>query len=214
MRKISSILTLLLLCLCGNLSAQERLTTIADGVYYLVCPANSGHAYYDGTNQYLRRTDSPQENGKFTITQGTGEYEGWYTIQTYDGKFVVAGSDIANHSETAGTNVKVVLESEANNGNKWWAFTADASNASKVDIFPKQQSWNQDTPAWNFASKHSGEANTVVGLYAAKDNNSNWILLTAKRVISMNFGSGKGNALISDGINKVTAAAWNNLTQV
>ena len=214
MRKISSILTLLLLCLCGNLSAQERLTTIADGVYYLVCPANSGHAYYDGTNQYLRRTDSPQENGKFTITQGTGEYEGWYTIQTYDGKFVVAGSDIANHSETAGTNVKVVLESEANNGNKWWAFTADASNASKVDIFPKQQSWNQDTPAWNFASKHSGEANTVVGLYAAKDNNSNWILLTAKRVISMNFGSGKGNALISDGINKVTAAAWNNLTAV
>lgn len=214
MRKVYSILTLLLLCLCGNLSAQERLTTIADGVYYLVCPANSGHAYYDGTNQYLRRTDSPQENGKFTITQGTGEYEGWYTIQTYDGKFVVAGSDIANHSETAGTNVKVVLESEANNGNKWWAFTADASNASKVDIFPKQQSWNQDTPAWNFASKHSGEANTVVGLYAAKDNNSNWILLTAKRVISMNFGSGKGNALISDGINKVTAAAWNNLTAV
>ena len=76
MRKISSILTLLFLCLYGNLSAQEltRLTTIADGVYYLGCPANGGHAYYDGTNQYLRRTASPEENGKFTITQGIGEY--------------------------------------------------------------------------------------------------------------------------------------------
>ena len=211
MRKISSILTLLLLCLCGNLSAQTRLTNIADGVYYLVCPANSGHAYYDGTNQYLRRTDSPQENGKFTITQGTGEYVGYYTIQTYDGNYVVAGSDIANHTTVAGTNVKVVASGQETDDNKWWAFTVDASNASYVDIFPKQQTLTTTTPAWNFASDHNG-ANQAVGLYGANDNNSNWILLTAKRVISMNFGSGKGNALISDGINKVTAAAWNNLT--
>ena len=97
MRKISSILALLFLCLCGNLSAQEltRLTTIADGVYYLGCPANGGHAYYDGTNQYLRRTASPEANGKFTITQGTGEYVGYYTIQTNDGKYVVAGTSLS-----------------------------------------------------------------------------------------------------------------------
>ena len=196
MRKVYSILTLLLLCLCGNLSAQTRLTNIADGVYYLVCPANSGHAYYDGTNQYLRRTDSPQENGKFTITQGTGEYVGYYTIQTYDGNYVMAGSDIANHSETAGTNVKVVLESEANNGNKWWAFTADASTASWVDIFPKQATQTTTTPAWNFASYHSGDANQAVGLYDASNGNSNWLLVTPiadfnpNRVISINYGSG------------------------
>ena len=104
MRKISSILTLLLLCLCGNLSAQTRLTNIADGVYYLCCPGNGGHAYYDGENQYLRRTDSPQENGKFTITQGTGEYVGYYTIQTNDGKYVVAGTSLS-HSKIGRAHV-------------------------------------------------------------------------------------------------------------
>ena len=210
MRKVYSILTLLLLCLCGNLSAQTRLTNIADGVYYLVCPANSGHAYYDGTNQYLRRTDSPQENGKFTITQGTGEYVGYYTIQTYDGNYVVAGSDIANHTTVAGTNVKVVASGKETDDNKWWAFTVDASNASYVDIFPKQQTLTTTTPAWNFASDHNG-ANQAVGLYGANDNNSNWILVTTKRAISMNFGN-QGSALYSDGINKVPAAAWNNVT--
>ena len=212
MRKISSILTLLFLCLYGNLSAQEltRLTTIADGVYYLGCPANGGHAYYDGTNQYLRRTASPEENGKFTITQGIGEYVGYYTIQTYDGNYVVAGSDIANHTTVAGTNVKVVASGQETDDNKWWAFTVDASNASYVDIFPKQQTLTTTTPAWNFASDHNG-ANQAVGLYGANDNNSNWILVTTKRAISMNFGN-QGSALYSDGINKVPAAAWNNVT--
>lgn len=216
MRKIYSILTLLLLCLCGNLSAQERLTTIADGVYYLVCSANSGYAYYDGENQYLRRTATDQDNAKFTITQGEGEYEGWYTIQTSNGNYVVAGSDIANHSTAAGTNVKVVASGQETNENKWWAFTVDASNASWVDIFPKQATLTTTTPAWNFASDHNG-ANQAVGLYDASNGNSNWLLVTPiddfnpNRVISLNFGSGSGNALFCDGINKVPAAAWNNL---
>lgn len=216
MRKISSILTLLLLCLCGNLSAQTRLTNIADGVYYLVCSANSGYAYYDGENQYLRRTATDQDNAKFTITQGEGEYEGWYTIQTSNGNYVVAGSDIANHSTAAGTNVKVVASGQETNENKWWAFTVDASNASWVDIFPKQATLTTTTPAWNFASDHNG-ANQAVGLYDASNGNSNWLLVTPiddfnpNRVISLNFGSGSGNALFCDGINKVPAAAWNNL---
>lgn len=210
MRKISSILTLLLLCLCGNLSAQTRLTNIADGVYYLVCPANSGHAYYDGTNQYLRRTDSPQENGKFTITQGTGEYVGYYTIQTNDGKYVVAGTSLS-HSTEAGVNVKVVESAEATDENKWWVITVDGSNASYVDIFPKQPTLTTTTAAWNFASNYGTEANKVVGLWNASGGESNWILVSTKRVISMNFGN-QGSALYSDGINKVPAAAWNNVT--
>ena len=211
MRKISSILTLLLLCLCGNLSAQTRLTNIADGVYYLCCPANGAYAYYDGSNQFLRRATGAQEEGKFTITQGTGEYEGYYTIQIQDGQFVVAGSDIANHSTVAGTNVKVVAASEATDANKWWAITTDGSNASYMDIFPKQESLTTTTPAWNFASDYNGNANQAVGVYGANDGNSNWILVTAKRVISMNFGN-QGNALFTDGVNKVLAAAWNNVT--
>ena len=210
MRKVYSILTLLLLCLCGNLSAQTRLTNIADGVYYLCCPGNGGHAYYDGTNQYLRRTDSPQENGKFTITQGTGVYEGWYTIQTYNGKYVVAGTKLS-HSTTAGENVKVVESAEATDANKWWAITVDGSNASYVDIFPKQQTLTTTTAAWNFASNYGNDPNKVVGLWNASGGESNWILVSTKRVISMNFGN-QGNALYSDGINKVPAAAWNNVT--
>ena len=187
MRKISSILTLLLLCLCGNLSAQTRLTNIADGEYLIYCPAsNSGYAYYDGTNQYLRRnTGTAEENCKFTLTQGTGDYAGWYTIKTNDDKYVVAGTSLS-HSTSAGVNVKVVESAEATDANKWWAFTVDGSNASYVDIFPKQETLTTTTPAWNYASNHNG-ANQAVGLFDASDGNSQWRLVTAKRVISMNF---------------------------
>lgn len=209
MRKFFSILTLLLLSLCGNLSAQTRLTNIVDGAYNLYCPATQAYAYYDGSNQYLRRSSSRQSNGKFTITQGTGDYAGWYTIKTHDGKYVVAGTKL-QHSLTAGENVKVVESAEATDANKWWAITVDGSNAAYFDIFPKQETLTTTTPAWNFASNH-GDANQAVGLYAANDGNSYWFLEAANRVISMNFGN-QGNALFTDGINKVPAAAWNNVT--
>lgn len=214
MRKISTILTLLLLCLCGNLSAQTRLTNIADGEYLIYCPAsNSGYAYYDGTNQYLRRnTGTAVENCKFTLTQGTGDYAGWYTIQTHDGKYVVAGTSL-QHSETAGVNVKVVDAEEATNDNKWWEIAKDASNANYVDIFPKQDNITSSSPAWNYASNHQDSYNVAVGLYGANDGNSQWRLVTAKRVISMNFrDSDDGNAtgLLTDGIFRVTTDAWNN----
>ena len=214
MRKFYSILTLLLLCLCGNLSAQTRLTNIADGEYLIYCPAsNSGYAYYDGTNQYLRRnTGTAEENCKFTLMQGTGDYAGWYTIQTHNGKYVVAGTSLS-HSTTAGVNVKVVESTAATDANKWWAITVDGSNASYVDIFPKQQTLTTTTPAWNYASHHGGDANQAVGLYKASDGNSQWRLVTAKRVISINFRDGSdGNAtgLLTDGIFRVTTDAWNN----
>lgn len=187
MKRVTSLLTLLLTWICVSMQAQEvtPLTNVPDGDYYIVCPPKGNNfAYYDGTNAYLRRTEVTNAEGTyvftqtgtyvFTLTQGTDANAGKYTIQI-DGKYVVAGTSL-QHSSTAGENVKLVDEAETTNDNKWWILAQDASNANLFDIFPYQAIITATTPAWNFASDHDG-ANNAVGLYGANDGYSKWALV-------------------------------------
>ena len=217
MKRVTSLLTLLLTWICVSMQAQVTpLTNVPDGDYYIVCPAASNHfAYYDGINAFLRRSSSAptaaNETGIFTLTQGTDANAGKYTIQC-GGKYVVAGTSL-QHSAAAGVNVKLVDEAEATNINKWWILAQDAGNANFIDIFPYQANITAQTPAWNFASNHGGNANQAVGVYDASDGNSQWALLsTTGGVISLNFGSGNGNANTAEGIVNVHSTAWNNLS--
>lgn len=183
MKRVTSLLTLLLTWICVSMQAQVTpLTNVPDGDYFIVCPAASNHfAYYDGINAFLRRSSSAptaaNETGIFTLTQGTDANAGKYTIQC-GGKYVVAGTKL-NHSLTAGDNVKLVDEAEATDANKWWVLAQDAGNANFIDIFPCQENITASTPAWNFASNHGGNANQAVGVYGANDSNSQWVLLSA-----------------------------------
>ena len=182
MKRVTSLLTLLLTWICVSMQAQVTpLTNVPDGDYFIVSPAASNHfAYYDGTNAYLRRSESVTGTSVFTLTQGTDDNAGKYTIQC-GGKYVVAGTKLS-HSNTAGENVKLVDEAETTNDNKWWVLAQDASNANLIDIFPYQANITATTEAWNFASYHGGyaneNANQAVGLYGANDGNSQWALLS------------------------------------
>lgn len=186
MKRVTSLLTLLLTWICVSMQAQVTpLTNVPDGDYFIACPAGGNNfAYYDGTNAYLRRTAVTNAEGTyvftqtgtyvFTLTQGTDANAGKYTIRIAD-KYVVAGTSL-QHSTTAGVNVKLVGEAEATNDNKWWILAQDASNAYLFDIFPYQANITASTPAWNFASNHDN-VNTAVGLYGANDGNSQWALV-------------------------------------
>lgn len=179
MKRVTSLLTLLLTWICVSMQAQEvtPLTNVPDGDYFIACPVVGNHfAYYDGTNAYLRRSASVTGTSVFTLTQGTDDNAGKYTIQC-GGKYVVAGTSLT-HSLTAGDNVKLVDGAEATDANKWWVLAQDAGNANFIDIFPYQANITASTPAWNFASNH-GDANQAVGVYGANDNNSQWVLLSA-----------------------------------
>lgn len=178
MKRVTSLLTLLLTWICVSMQAQVTpLTNVPDGDYYIVCPAASNNfAYYDGTNTYLRRSASATGTAVFTLTQGTDANAGKYTIQC-GGKYVVAGTKLT-HSGTPGDNVKLVEAAEATDANKWWVLTQDAGNADLVDIFPNQNDITATTPAWNFAANHDG-ANTAVGFWSANDGNSQWALVSA-----------------------------------
>lgn len=178
MKRVTSLLTLLLTWICVSMQAQVTpLTNVPDGDYFIACPPKGNNfAYYDRTNAYLRRTEVTNAEGTyvFTLTQGTDANAGKYTIQC-GGKFVVAGTKLS-HSSTAGENVKLVDAAEATDDNKWWILAQDASNANFIDIFPNQANITATTPAWNFASNHNG-ANNAVGLYGANDGNSKWALV-------------------------------------
>lgn len=178
MKRVTSLLTLLLTWICVSMQAQVTpLTNVPDGDYFIACPAGGNNfAYYDGTNAYLRRSASVTGTSVFTLTQGTDDNAGKYTIQC-GGKYVVAGTSL-QHSNTAGENVKLVDEAETTNDNKWWVLAQDASNANLIDIFPYQANITATTPAWNFAAKHNNEANTAVGLWSADDGNSKWALIS------------------------------------
>ena len=180
MKRVTSLLTLLLTWICVSVQAQVTpLTNVPDGDYYIVCPASSNDfAYYDGTNTYLRRSASTNAEGTyvFTLTQGTDANAGKYTIQC-GGKYVVAGTSLS-HSGTPGTNVKLVDAAEATDAKKWWVLAQDAGNANLVDIFPYQANITTTTAAWNFASDHGGGANQAVGVYDASNGNSQWALLS------------------------------------
>lgn len=178
MKRVTSLLTLLLTWICVSMQAQVTpLTNVPDGDYFIACPPKGNNfAYYDRTNAYLRRTEVTNAEGTyvFTLTQGTDANAGKYTIQC-GGKFVVAGTKLS-YSSTAGENVKLVDAAEATDDNKWWILAQDASNANFIDIFPNQANITATTPAWNFASNHNG-ANNAVGLYGANDGNSKWALV-------------------------------------
>lgn len=180
MKRVTSLLTLLLTWICVSMQAQVTpLTNVPDGDYYIVCPAkDNSYAYYDGTNAYLRIAASHGTDGTYvyTLTQGAADNAGKYTIQCA-GKYVVAGTSLS-HSGTPGNNVKLVDAAEATDANKWWVLAQDASNADLVDIFPNQNDITATTPAWNFAASHDGP-NTAVGLWNASDNNSQWALVSA-----------------------------------
>lgn len=180
MKRVTSLLTLLLTWICVSVQAQVTpLTNVPDGDYYIVCPAkDNSYAYYDGTNAYLRIAASHGTDGTYvyTLTQGAADNAGKYTIQCA-GKYVVAGTSLS-HSGTPGNNVKLVDAAEATDANKWWVLAQDASNADLVDIFPNQNDITANTPAWNFAASHDGP-NTAVGLWNASDNNSQWALVSA-----------------------------------
>ncbi|MCI6104534.1 MAG: hypothetical protein MR693_05510 [Bacteroidales bacterium] len=178
MKRVTSLLTLLLTWICVSMQAQVTpLTNVPDGDYFIACPPKGNNfAYYDGTNAYLRRSASVTGTSVFTLTQGTDAYAGKYTIQC-GGKYVVAGTSL-QHSSKAGDNVKLVDAAETTDDNKWWILAQDASNANFIDIFPNQATITATTPAWNFASDHGG-ANNAVGLYGANDGYSQWALLSA-----------------------------------
>ena len=173
MKRVTSLLTLLLTWICVSMQAQVTpLTNVPDGDYFIVCPAESNRfAYYDGTNAYLRRSDSAptaaNETGIFTLTQGTDANAGKYTIQC-GGKFVVLNSSAVTLVDAVG----------ATDANKWWILAQDAGNANLVDIFPNQDNITSHTLAWNFAAKHNNQANTAVGLWYADNGNSQWALLS------------------------------------
>lgn len=207
MRKILLLLCAVILSV-GSYGADVVPANVPDGDYVLMVPNHGAYAYYDGTNAYLRRTSDYSISGSFvfTFTQGTGENAGKYTIKIGE-KYMVAGSSLS-WSGDAGVNLKVVDESEATDSNKWWVIGQDESNVNYVDIYPYQENITTSTPSWNFSSG----SNQAVGFYEAVDPYSQWVMLSPKRVISLNFNSGQGNAQLGEGPVNVKADAWNNFS--
>ena len=116
-------------------------------------------AYSNGTN-IVKAAEG--NNPLFKFTKGN---DGYCTIQDANGKYLTYAST-SNHLLT------LVDEIDATDENKWWLVTFDRANGNNVlDIFPKQNAYNNQTPAFNWAQNVTG-ANTGLGLWSANDGNS------------------------------------------
>ena len=113
-------------------------------------------AYSNGTNIVKA---SENNSSIFTFKKGDNEC---YTIQDVNNKYLT-------YSSTSNHLLTLKDEAEANDNNKWWIITADLQG--KLEILPKQDNFNLNTPAFNWAANVSG-ANTALGLWYADDPNS------------------------------------------
>ena len=147
--------------------------------------------------------DATDDNYIFTITKGNN---GFYTIQTTDGKYVTySGTD---NSTTLTTSV------EATDENKWWSIREGSGTGLRIIVPSTNDVWN--APGWNYAINFTG-ANTGVGLWDSNGTNSNWYITEAP-TFNLHEGTIEGYAELkiadvlaySDGTNVVKAATNNN----
>ena len=162
---------LTLLCAVGAWAQLTPKSDVEDGYYLISCPPkNNSFVTSTGVSDSRLGISSTKANDCiFTITQGTGDNAGKYTI-----KF---GDKYVTYSATGnGDKVRLVEEASATDANKWWVFVEDEGNASYVDIFPYAASIARGDGSWNFSVTVNGVANSAIGLWNGDDGNSKWKL--------------------------------------
>ena len=149
--------------------------------------------------------DATDNNYVFTITKGSN---GFYTIQTTDGKYVT-------YSATSNSTVLTTsIEADATDNNKWWSIREGSSNELRIIVPSTNDVYN--APGWNYAVNLGSGANSGVGLWNSTGNNSNWYIVEAPTLALPDATGGYANLKIagvqaySNGTNIVKATNGNN----
>ncbi len=147
--------------------------------------------------------DATDNNHIFTITKGNN---GYYTIQTADGKYVT-------YSAT-GNSTALTTSEEATDDNKWWSIREGSSSGLRIIVPSTNDVFN--APGWNYAiNLNNAGANTGVGLWESNGTNSNWYIVGAPAFNLPDATGGYAKLKIadvlaySDGTNIVKAAENN-----
>ena len=147
--------------------------------------------------------DATDNNHIFTITKGNN---GYYTIQTVDGKYVT-------YSAT-GNGTALATSTEATDANKWWSIREGSNNGLRIIVPSTNDVFN--APGWNYAiNLNNAGANTGVGLWNSNGENSNWYIVGAPAFNLPDATGGYAQLKIantlaySDGTNIVKAAENN-----
>jgi len=172
---------------------------------YIFREVNGDVVRYDGTNlaRGVAFPDATDNNHIFTITKGNN---GFYTIQTVDGKYVT-------YSAT-GNGTALATSTEATDANKWWSIREGSSNGLRIIVPSTNDVF--DAPGWNYAISVGGYANKAVGLWNSTGTNSNWYIVGAPSFNLPDATGGSAKLKIanvqaySNGTNIVKAAEGNN----
>ena len=176
------------------------------GGKYIFREVNGDVVRYDGTNlaRGVAFPDATDNNHIFTITKGNN---GFYTIQTVDGKYVT-------YSATGnGTALATSEEADATDANKWWSIREGSSSGLRIIVPSTNDVF--DAPGWNYAISVGGYANKAVGLWNSNGANSNWYIVGAPAFSLLDATGGYAQLKIadvlaySDGTNIVKAAENN-----
>lgn len=144
-------------------------------------------------------------NYVFIITKGNN---GFYTIQTTDGKYVTYSA--TGNSTTLTTS----MEAETTDNNKWWSIRKGSKDELCIIVPSTNDVYN--APGWNYAVNLGSGANSGVGLWNSTGNNSNWHIVKAPTFELPDATIGYAHLNIagvlaySDGTNVVKTASGNN----
>ncbi len=174
-------------------AAQYDAVELSNGSRYTIEAVNGGFAYYDSAKEgwLIKKSVLNIDDSLFTITKGEN---GFYTIQTSDGKYVI-------YTGTSGDNIKVAAT--ATEENKWWAIR-EGNQSGYVTIVPSTNAGN-DVDGWNFANHKINGQNGAVAFYNCNNIGSQWRIVarpimisegTAKIKLNGEYVSSNGTALV------------------
>ena len=161
-------------CLKIEIQSREPKVNLANGKYIFRVQNNRNVVRYNG--EILAKgevaADAADENHVFTITKGSN---GFYSIQTVDGKYVT-------YSSTAnGATIAVSDAADATDANKWWSIREGSSSSSFRTIVPSTNDVD-GAPGWNYATTINNVTNAAVGLWTSTGDGSQWYIVKAAEV--------------------------------
>ena len=152
----------------GNVTLNLVPVELENGIY-IIREVGGDLVRYNGTDlaRGALAANAGDRNHTFTITKGDN---GFYAIQTNDGKYVT-------YSATTGNSITFSEAAEATDQNKWWAICE--GNEANYRIIIPSTNYEKNAPGWNYAKSIGTEANAAVGLWDSSNANSQWYIVKA-----------------------------------
>lgn len=164
MRKITFCIGLILSAVfsLGANAASGDPVTLENGKYTIHNSANNGYCFSTG-NKVIKNAPTKMIRDAYVFTVTYVDSKSAYTIQDSNNKYLT------------NSNNNIVVQDNCNDDNSYWRIVENYGSGTGYDIISLTLENAATSNSWNFSGNYNNTgANTLLGTWAANDNNSVW----------------------------------------